>query len=268
MLSYAVIYGIIPVKGVVTMSDPITAVEYGRGNARRIMLLHGGGLSWWNYREVALLLQGDYHVILPILDGHGGSGRPFCSIEENAAALLRYIDEYCQGRVFLLGGLSLGGQIAAEMLAMRPGVCECAILESACVIPSKWERALIRPMLNMSYGLIRQKWFARLQFRSLKIKEALFQDYYADTCRITCQDMTAFLQDSTGYCCKDGIRDTDAGVHIVVGEKETAIMRASAEKLHRMIPGSTLQIKKGLFHGEFSINHPAEYAELIRKLPT
>ena len=48
-------------------------VEYGKGNRNVIILLHGGGLSWWNYQEIAERLQKDYHIILPILDGHAGS---------------------------------------------------------------------------------------------------------------------------------------------------------------------------------------------------
>ena len=44
--------------------------EYGPKQKDVILLLHGGGLSWWNYRAVAELLQEEYHVILPILDGH------------------------------------------------------------------------------------------------------------------------------------------------------------------------------------------------------
>lgn len=47
-------------------------VEYGKENSDVIILLHGGGLSWWNYKEVAERLQTDYHVVLPILDGHAG----------------------------------------------------------------------------------------------------------------------------------------------------------------------------------------------------
>ena len=43
--------------------------EYGKNNDETIMLLHGGGLSWWNYRNVAEQLRQDYHVILPVLDG-------------------------------------------------------------------------------------------------------------------------------------------------------------------------------------------------------
>ena len=57
--------------------------EYGFGNKRKIILLHGGGLSWWNYKEVAERLQRKFHVILPILDGHADSDRSFSSIEDN-----------------------------------------------------------------------------------------------------------------------------------------------------------------------------------------
>ena len=52
-------------------------VEYGKENSDVIILLHGGGLSWWNYKEVAERLQTDYHVVLPILDGHAGCDKQF-----------------------------------------------------------------------------------------------------------------------------------------------------------------------------------------------
>ena len=44
--------------------------EYGRTNKDVIILLHMGGLSWWNSKEVAELLEKNFHVIIPILDGH------------------------------------------------------------------------------------------------------------------------------------------------------------------------------------------------------
>ena len=30
--------------------------EFGQQNTDVVLLLHGGGLSWWNYREIATLL--------------------------------------------------------------------------------------------------------------------------------------------------------------------------------------------------------------------
>lgn len=65
--------------------------EYGDIKNNTIMLLHGGGLSWWNYRDEAEKLQNDFHVIIPILDGHSESDRDFTSIEDNAQEIIEYI---------------------------------------------------------------------------------------------------------------------------------------------------------------------------------
>ena len=63
-------------------------IEFGQQNTNVILLLHGGGLSWWNYREVAKLLAKQYHVVLPVLDGHGDSDTPFTTIKDNASRLI------------------------------------------------------------------------------------------------------------------------------------------------------------------------------------
>ena len=45
--------------------------EFGDNHNPHIILIHGGGNSWWNYLRQARLLSDKYHVILPVLDGHG-----------------------------------------------------------------------------------------------------------------------------------------------------------------------------------------------------
>lgn len=144
-------------------------VEYGAQHRSVILLLHGGGLSWWNFREEAELLGQQYHVVLPILDGHTGSDAPFTSIEDNAREIIAWVDRHCGGQVLLMGGLSLGGQVLVEILSQRPDICRYAILESALVFPMRVTHALVKPTYSLCYPLIRQRWFARLQFRSLHI---------------------------------------------------------------------------------------------------
>ena len=90
--------------------------EFGPVGRETVMLIHGGGLSWWSCREAAEKLQGEYHLILPILDGHAGSDRPFTTIEDNAAEILSFIDQRLGGSVLLIGGLSRGGQILPAVL--------------------------------------------------------------------------------------------------------------------------------------------------------
>jgi len=238
--------------------------EYGTNHQKTCIFLHGGGLSWWNYREEAELLQSEYHVMIPILDGHAGSDAPFTSIEDNAKEIISFIDEHFNGKVFLIAGLSLGAQILLEILSMEKDICEYAIVESAAVIPSKLTHALIGPSFNASYGLIKNRQFAKMQFKSLRIKEDLFEDYYRDTCQIRKQDMIRFMEDNTSYFLKDSLSICTAKTHIFFGEKENKEIRQSAEAIHRKLKGSVVHTLPNLYHGEFSINHASAYVDTLK----
>ena len=239
--------------------------EYGKSNKDIIMLLHGGGLSWWNYEGVSEILKSNYHVILPILDGHSGSDRDFTSIENNANEIIEYIDNNYNGNVKLIGGLSLGAQILLDILSKRDNICEYAIIESALVCPMKMTNRLIELLINMSYGLINKKWFSKLQFKSLKIKEELFDEYYIDSSNITKDNMISFLKANSNYHLKN-IKTNKSKSIVVVGSKERPIMIKSAKIIHNELINSELEILSGYYHGDLSINHPNEYAEKVKKL--
>ena len=239
--------------------------EYGKSNKDIIILLHGGGLSWWNYEEVSEILKSNYHVILPILDGHSGSDRDFTSIENNANEIIEYIDNNYNGNVKLIGGLSLGAQILLDILSKRDNICEYAIIESALVSPMKMTNRLIELSINMSYGLINKKWFSKLQFKSLKIKKELFDKYYIDSSNITKNNMISFLKANSNYHLKN-IKTNKSKSIVVVGRKERPIMIKSAKIIHDELINSELEILSGYYHGDLSINHPNEYAEKVKKL--
>ena len=238
-------------------------MEYGQQNPDVIMLLHGGGLSWSNYREVAKRLAERYHVVLPVLDGHADSDASFTTIKDNAARLISYIDTHFGGQILALGGLSLGGQIAVEMLSQRKDICRYALIESALVKPSKLTAAMIGPAFGMSYGMVRQKWFAKLQADYLGIPRELFDDYFRDTCAISKADMIAFLKANSLYTIKPGLSETTAKTIIVAGAKEQKSIRDSAKLLRDAIPGSRMEILPGLRHGDLSLNEPERYVKIL-----
>lgn len=236
-------------------------IEYGEEHKDAIILLHGGGLSWWSYREAAEILKARYRVVIPILDGHAGSSHGFTTIEENAQRVIALIEQEYGGHVFAIGGLSLGAQILVQILAMRPYICDKAVIESASVLPSKLTSSLISPMLNMSYPLIKRRWFSRLQFKELRINEALFDAYYEDSIRIQKADMIAFLKASTAFALPKELERTISEVTIIVGEMEQKKLLDSARLLKECIPNSVLSIKEKLYHGEYSINYPELYSK-------
>lgn len=240
-------------------------VEYGKEHSQTIVLLHGGGLSWWNFREAAQLLSDEYRVLLPILDGHGQSDADFTTMQANADEILDFIGQYIGSSVLLLGGLSLGGQVLLEILARRKDICRYALIESTLVRPSGLTHALIKPLFGSCWGLIRRRWFAKLQFRALGIQPALFEEYYRDTCRISKENMIAFLQANALYDIKPSLKDCGAKAYIFVGKKENRAMKLSAEKLGRSLPGSVLQLLPG-GHGDFSLNRAEDYARTVREI--
>lgn len=241
-------------------------MEYGAQHRPVILLLHGGGLSWWNFREEAELLGQQYHVVLPILDGHTGSDVPFTSMEQNAREIIAWVDRHCGGQVLLMGGLSLGGQVLVEILSQRPDICRYAILESALVFPMHVTHALVKPTYSLCYPLIRQRWFARLQFRSLHIQPELFEEYYRDTAGLTRPDMIAFLEANANYRLKDSLRSCAAQTLVLAGSRELPVMKRSARALAAKLPHARLEILSGYTHGELSLNHSRQYVDKLLHL--
>lgn len=241
-------------------------VEFGKSNQDVMILLHGGGLSWWNYRETAEQLKNRFHIVIPILDGHTGSDLSFTTIEKNAKEIISYIDEKFGGHILLAGGLSLGGQILVEMLSQRNHICEYAVIESALVLPMRMTERFIAPAFSLCYPLIKKRWFAKLQFQSLHMHCSLFEDYFHDSSRIKKEDMISFLRANASYQLKDTITGCQAKVLILVGGKERRIMKMSAGLLREKISKSMLEILPHYYHGDLSINHGTEYTEKLLQL--
>ena len=235
--------------------------EYGKSDADTIILLHGAGLSWWNFRAEAELLSEHYHVILPILDGHDGSDRPFISIKAEAEELLGLIDECCGGSVLAIAGLSLGAQVLLELVSRRKGIAEFLIFESALAIPMRLIAALVPPSVAISHPLVKHRGFARLQAKSLGIPPAFFEEYFQASSRIDKASLSDMLRENALFMPETAIDGIKALV--LVGSRERGIMLRSARKLHAMMACSKLIILEGYRHGELSLCHPEEYVDIL-----
>ena len=78
--------------------------------------------------------------------------------------------------------------------------------------------------------------------------------------------MVAFLKANTTYELKPEVKNSRVQVHVVIGKREQKKMLRSAERLHEMLPGSSLEIKDSLYHGEYSINQPERYVEELLQM--
>lgn len=230
-----------------------------------MILIHGGGLSDWSLKPIVDEFKKQFHVITPIIDGHGEAAfETFISISDSSAKLIHYIDTNCNGQVFAIAGLSIGAQIVTEMLSQRATIAQYALLESALVYPMKGITRFTVPIYQLCYGLIKQRWFSKLQANSLCVPSNMFEQYYEDSVQMSKQTLINITLSNGTYDLKESIASTKAKVFIVVGEKELPIMIKSAQRLHEAIPGSQLYLAPGMKHGELSLKYPHKYIDLLR----
>lgn len=239
--------------------------EFGKKDLPIIILLHGGGLSYWSLNNIVDNLIDNYFVVTPIIDGHADdSENTFISIEDSANKLIKYIDDKCNGQVFAVGGLSIGAQIVVETLSKRENIAKHALIESALVFPIKGMSALTVPTLKLSYGLVKKRWFAKMQAKTLFIPDNMFERYFEDSCKISKQSLINIALSNGNYKLKDSIKNTKSKVLIIVGEKELKIMIKSAKLLEEYISDSHLYTVKSMGHGEFSLVDDKQYLKVIK----
>ncbi len=232
-----------------------------------ILLLHGGGLSDWSLENVANLFIDDYYVITTIIDGHGDDAcNEFISIEDCANKIIEYIKTNFGSSIHAICGLSIGAQIICEILAKEKDIVKYAVIESALVYPIKMATALTVPTYHLAYGLIKRKWFAKLQAETLCVPDNLFEIYYNDSLKITKQNLINITKSNGNYNLKPSIVDTSAKVLVIVGEKEIKVMKKSAKLIHQTINDSSLLIVPKLKHGEFSLTNYIEYLKVVKGL--
>jgi len=239
--------------------------EFGKKENPTIILLHGGGLSWWMWKKQIEVLSRDYFVVTPILDGHGDDyDTDFVSIENSADKIIDYIKKTQKGKVFAIGGLSIGAQIVVEILSQESEITEFAVIESALVYPIKTITAFTVPMFNLFYGLIKMKWYARLQAKSLNVPTELFDYYFNDSSRMSKKSLINIAISNGNYSLPQTIDKSLVKTLVLVGGKELSIMKKSAIKLSKMLKHSTLKIIPNYTHGEISIIKPDNYFELFK----
>jgi len=240
--------------------------KFGNKKNPVILFLHGGGLSWWSWKQEIDCFQKDYCVVAAILDGHGDDWTtPFISIQNSAQKLITYIYENFGGQVFCICGLSIGAQIVVEVLSQEKDIAENAVIESALVISMKKTTALMTPLYHWTYGLIKKPWFAKLQAKTLNVPDDLFENYFNDSSRMTKESLINMTKSNGNYSIPSALEDTNAKALILVGEKELGIMKKSAFLLNKTMKASVLKVIKNSGHGEISLINYKAYVEVLEQ---
>lgn len=237
---------------------------FGNKDNKSVMLLHGGGLSWWSLQEHIDALKDNYYVIAATIDGHGDDAETtFTTIENCTDKIIEYINTDLNENLYAIGGLSIGAQITVEVLSRDANIAKKAIIESAMVTPMKMVSAMVKPMYGMSFGLIKQKWFSKYQSKALFVPEDMFDNYYEDSIKMSKKSLINMAISNSNYTLPDSLSKSNVQAIILVGSKELSAMKKSAALLNKAISKSSLKILDRHGHGELSLKTPDKYTKLV-----
>ena len=249
--------------------------EFGDKNFPHILLIHGGGNSWWNYLRQARMLSDKYHVILPTLDGHGEEyQKEYISTENSAQQILEYIKNNYDRKLFVIGGVSLGGQIAIELLSLDSDIAEKAIIDGSICIPQPKLARICTVIVKLFGKIMFSKSASKIQLGLMKkmypnmaYPEEIENYYIEDMPRIPIKTLVTIYQTYMGrYRLKDTITESKAQVLYIYGEKEMKCVKESAKLFQKMHPDCTPYEAKGYNHGYLSAYLPLEWMELVNHI--
>lgn len=234
------------------------------GRGRPLLLIHGllGYSFCWRRNFEALGRHFD--VIAPDLPGIGFSQRPpglDCSLRAAAARMLRLLDALGIEQADVIGN-SHGGGIAAAMAVDAPGRVRRLIL-SAPINPWSEHGKLITAALASRAGRVA---FPAIWTGLRRMRGYVLRRMYGDPARIPAGSVEGYVAGlaapgTTDYllsvirCWHSHLRELeriyprlDLPVLLLWGDRDSAVLPQSAERLRSVIPHAQLRILPGVGH--------------------
>ena len=246
--------------------------KFGDKNLPPILLIHGGGSSWWNYLRQARILSEDYRVILPTLNGHGEEfQRDYISTEDSAQEILNYVRQNCGGKILSVGGVSLGGQIAMELLSLDSDIAEKVIIDGSLCIPQPRLARFSILLVSLFGKLMFSKSSCKLQlslmnkfYPQLAYPDEIKNYYMEDMPRTPIKALvTIYKTYMEHYKLKSRISKSKAQVLYIYGKKELKCVKESARLFQQLHPDTILYEAKGYNHGYLSSYLHQEWIDLV-----
>ena len=222
--------------------------EYGDKDGPLLLFLHGGGVGGWMWKKQIDCFAA-YHCLVPDLPGHGKSREIPFTIKCSAEEAIKLIQAYGHGKKIFVIGFSLGAQIAIQMAAMEPELIDAGVIASALAIPQPKAGKWVRPLIRLSFPLIKQKWFARLQAKALYIADEDFPQYFEESKKMDQAVLAAILEENMTFGIPHGFSKARGRFLVAAGEKEKAVMKQSVKEIAAAGKNSLAVILPDTGHG-------------------
>lgn len=243
--------------------------EFSKEKNETALLLHGGYVSYRTLNVQIQALKQKFHVIVPILSGHNLNNQSeLISIEEEAKTILNFLAEKKINKIHTLYGVSLGADIALEILALNGNLCEYAFIESGSLgIPKIASFPLVKITETAMYRGVRGSKIWENYINKFLINMQMPDYLYEDTKKIISHMTKLTIRNVQKSVCNYQLKE-----NIFLTKTKCLIIYTSKEKLYLQKPYNKMKLKmnnmsitciKNFNHGQLCIGNPTLLLQMM-----
>lgn len=244
--------------------------EYGKQNTRCILLVHGGYVSYKTLRVQIEELQKDYHVIVPLLDGHNiNETSELNSIEEEAQKILDYFKDRGISQIEGMYGASLGADIILEILFRQGSFAKYAFIESGSLGVSKMFSIPLVYITKMAmYKGVRGSRYWNNFINKFLVDLKMPEDLWEDTKNLIRHMSKHTIENVQKLVCNYHIKEPQTPITtkclVIYTSKEKSYMEKPYRKLQEQA-NMEIRILEGYNHGQLCIGEPLKQIKLLKE---
>lgn len=223
----------------------MTTTEHGSANAPAVLLVHGGGLAGWMWREVAQGLAVDHRVLVPDLPGHGGPGE-YRSHADGLALLRGMLDDLPHDRPVAVVGFSLGAQLALLLALERPERVQRVVVVSGMAQPVPAAGALL--LLGRVLAPLGRRPSAIRRRAEAIVPADLVDAYVATATAMTPRSIAGLSRANFGFRIPATWSGYPGRALLLAGAQEHRLLLRGMRRMHHALPGSVLEVVDGAAH--------------------
>jgi len=211
---------------------------------KTIIFITGAGVGKWMWQHQMNL---PFNLVTFDLPGHGDNAdKDFESIAKTCNEIIKIINDLKLDKVILIGH-SIGAQIILYMMENHSEYIDKALVVSGLNQPSKLMASMMKPTIAMTMPLIKNRSFSKLQAGTLSLPDYMLDVYYEDSLKMSKRTLTNLLTQNQLFEFKGSTLNGDQ-VLFMYGSKEVKMIKKSAQKNQKLVPGSKLRVL-GAGHG-------------------
>ena len=237
---------------------------FGMSDKPPLMLIHGLGMTWQCFKEIIPLLEEDYFLILPVLDGHNPQNHStFQSVSDTAEKIETYIDNNFQGHLASLLGFSLGGTIVIEMLTRQKVKFDQVILDSPCLeTMGIFKRTYASMWISQLNKFVKGKDISGF-LKKVNGSHDVSNYYLSLFFHLSPKTIQNACREAYSYPIPAALAEVSSRMVYWHGDRD-ANATGSAKAMKVLLPSMRIRIFGGLGQGELLMRFPLRYSAQIR----